>query len=248
MVVKPIKTDKILPNKQTIFELLDLYLPRLQERDIIAITSKVISLCEGRVVPLEEVNKKELVQKEADYYLPDSGAKYGYTFTLTQNTLIPAAGIDESNGSGFYVLWPADPQKTANDICHYLKKRDSLKELGVIITDSTCQPMRWGVIGIALAYSGFKAINDYTNTKDIFGRTLKISQAGVAMGLAASAVLAMGEGAEQTPLAVISDLPFVKFQQWDPSKEELELFYIKDKDEDLFAPFLNAVRWQKGKK
>jgi F420-0:gamma-glutamyl ligase len=69
----------------------------------------------------------------------------------------------------------------------------------------------------------------------------------VALGLAAAAVLAMGEGTEQTPIAIITDVSFVKFQQRDPTKEELEYFYIKNKEEDLFAPFLNAVKWQKGK-
>jgi F420-0:gamma-glutamyl ligase len=57
----------------------------------------------------------------------------------------------------------------------------------------------------------------------------------------------MGEGTEQTPIAVISDVPFVKFQQHNPTKEELEFFYIKNKEEDLFAPFLNAVKWHLGK-
>jgi putative folate metabolism gamma-glutamate ligase len=247
MLVKPVKTEKILPGKQTIYDLLDKYLPKPEECNIIAVTSKVVSLCEGQVLPLEKISKQELAKQEADYYLPDVHAPHGYSFTIIQNTLIPMAGVDESNGNGHYVLWPKDSQATANGIRQHLREKHNIKEIGVVITDSTCVPLRWGVIGIALAYSGFKAINDYTNKKDLFGRSFEVSQAGVAMGLASTAVLAMGEGTEQTPIAVISDVPFVKFQQHNPTHEDLEFFYIKNKEEDLFAPFLNAVKWHKGK-
>jgi putative folate metabolism gamma-glutamate ligase len=247
MIVSPVKTAKILPNRLTIFELLDKYLPALEERNIIAVTSKIVSLCEGRVVSAEKIDKDKLMRAESDYYLPDVISNHGFSFTITQNTLIPMAGIDESNGGGYHVLWPENPQKTANEIRKYLRNKFGLKNLGVVITDSTCMPMRWGVVGIALSYSGFRALNDYTKQKDLFGRPFKVSQAGVASGLAAAAVVAMGEGAEQTPIAILSDLPLVQYQNRDPSQKELELFYLKNKDDDLFAPFLNAVNWQKGR-
>jgi F420-0:gamma-glutamyl ligase len=247
MIVKAVKTKIILAGKQTIFELLDQYVPILHERSIVAVTSKIISLCEGRVIPLDAITKGELAKQEADYYLPDVHAPHGYSFTIIKHTLIPMAGIDESNGNGYYVLWPKNPQETANQIRKYLKQKCGLKEVGVVITDSTCIPMRWGVIGTALAYSGFKALNDYTKEKDLFGRRFDVSQAGIASGLASTAVLAMGEGTEQTPIALITDIPFVEFQQRNPTKSELEYFYIKHKEEDLFAPFLSSVKWQKGK-
>lgn len=116
----------------------------------------------------------------------------------------------------------------------------------MIITDSTCLPLRRGTIGVILAHSGFLGLKDYRKTPDLFGRYFKVSSAGLASGLAASAVLAMGEGREQTPLAIITDIPFVKFQSRNPTKAELAELYISSK-EDLFAPFLNSVQWQKGK-
>jgi F420-0:gamma-glutamyl ligase len=247
MIIKPFKTGKILPSKMSIFELLDKYLLEVPEKSVVAITSKIISLCEGRVSPIPGPSKDELIKQEY-YYLATGRKKYKYSFTLTQNTLIPMAGIDESNANGQHVLWPKDPQKNANEVRKYLKHRFRLKEVGVVITDSTCMPMRWGVIGIALGYSGFKGINDYTGKKDLFGRPLQVSMAAVANGLASASVLTMGEGSEQTPIAIISEVPFVKFQDRNPTKEELELFYLKDKDEDLFAPFLNAVKWLPGKR
>jgi len=56
----------------------------------------------------------------------------------------------------------------------------------------------------------------------------------------------MGEGKEQTPLAVIEDVPFVKFQNKNPSKKELKNFHINMED-DLYGPLLKSVKWIKGK-
>jgi putative folate metabolism gamma-glutamate ligase len=247
MIVKPIKTAKILPSEQTIYDLLDKYLPKLEEQSVVAVTSKIISLCEGRIVPFDSISKQELIKQESDYYLPPSSNKYDYNFSINQSTLASMGGIDESNGDGYYILWPENSQNTANEVRKYLKEKFNLKEIGVVITDSTCMPMRWGTVGNALGYSGFKALNNYIGKPDLFGRPFKVSQAGVAIGLAGSAVLAMGEGTEQTPIAIITDAAFVEFQDRNPTKEELELFYIKDKDDDLFVPFLNSVKWHEGR-
>jgi len=247
MIVNAIKTKKITANSDGIFELLDEFLPKLHERSVVVITSKIVALCEGQVVHTAGADKEELIKKEADFFLPASLSKYGYHFTITKNTLIAVAGIDESNSGGdFYVLWPKNPQESANKIRQYLSKKFNLDELGVIISDSTCTPMRRGTIGIPISYSGFKATHNYVGQPDLFGRPFKVSQSGTALGLSASAVLVMGEGTEQTPLAVVSDVPFVEFQDHDPTSEELEDFYIATYHDDLFAPFFDSVTWQKG--
>ncbi|MDO8591767.1 MAG: coenzyme F420-0:L-glutamate ligase [bacterium] len=245
MIVKAIKTQKVLPNGPNIFELLDGSIKVLPEGTVVAITSKVVSICEGRVVPIGSIDKEKLVKRESDYFT-GLNTKYGFGFTIAHNTLIPMAGIDESNGGGFYVLWPLNPQKTANDITIHLKKRFGRKKVGVVITDSTCTPLRWGTSGIALAYSGFRPTNNYVGKADLFGRPFSYSKSGVATGLAAAAVLTMGEGIEQTPLAVISDVPFITFQDHDPTPQELDLFKISNVEDDLFAPFLSSVKWLPG--
>lgn len=247
MNVRTVKTDKVLVGGPTIFELLDKYLSSLQEGSVLAITSKVIAICEGRVVPLGSIDKEELIKAESEYYLPARLSKYGISFTITKNSLIPRAGIDESNGNGNYILWPQQPQQSANEIRQYLAKRFGLKKVGVIITDSTVMPLRYGTVGIVVAHSGFLAANDYRGKPDLFGRPFKVSIASVAGGLAAAAVLQMGEGTEQTPIAIIEDLPFVQFQSRNPNKKELANFYILVSGDDLFAPFLKNAPWQKGK-
>src|SRR3989304_3772359 len=136
MQVRTIKTEKIIPRSIGLFELLDKYINEFSEESILAIASKVVSICEGRVAPVEGSDKDELVKKEADFYLPKEENDYNIYLTIKNNILVPTAGIDESNGGGYYILWPKNPQKTVNQIREYLTKRFNVKWVGVIITDS----------------------------------------------------------------------------------------------------------------
>ena len=52
MNITAYKAHKIKPY-ENIFEILDKYLPRLQEKNIVAIASKIIGICEGRVVKID---------------------------------------------------------------------------------------------------------------------------------------------------------------------------------------------------
>ena len=245
MIVNTIKTRTILAGEQKLTELLDEYLKEFKENTVLVITSKVVSLCENRVIPIKDTDKDTLVKEQSSYYLSSNLSKYGYHFTITDHTLISMSGIDESNGNGNFILWPSDSQKTANEVRTYLVNRFGIKYAGVLIVDSTCTPLRLGTSGIAIGFSGFQALNNYVGKPDLFGRPFQVSQANIAGGLASTAVLAMGEGTERMPLAVISDIPFVKFQDRDPSLEELETTHIPFED-DLFEPFFSSVKWEKG--
>ncbi len=245
MIVHAVKTRTVLPNACTLPELLNESLPDVTEGSIVAITSKVVSLCEGAVAPLDAIDKHELIQREADKYVVLPANEYDITFTVVKNTLMPNAGVDESNATGVYVLWPRDPQQTANAVRAYLCERFGLKQVGVVITDSTARPLRWGMGGIAIAHSGFKEVRDYRGEQDLFGREFTMETAAISGSLAAAAVLVMGEGAECTPLAVVEDVPFVEFQDCDPSAEELEALKISV-DNDIFAPIWRAVSWKTG--
>jgi dihydrofolate synthase / folylpolyglutamate synthase len=242
--VVAIKTDPITPQQSDLLTALDWFLPALAEGSILAVTSKIVAICEGRVVSIGDIDKSVLIEQESELFLPPTESKYGITLTIRHNLLVPMAGIDESNGDGHYVLWPRDPQRSANEIRQYLAERFALREVGVLITDSTSRPLRLGVTGVALAHSGFAALNDYVGHPDIFGRPLAVTKANVRDALAAAAVLLMGEADEQTPLAVIEDLPLVTFQERDPSEEELAALRITPED-DLYAPLLTRAPWQK---
>lgn len=247
MNVKSIKTEKVTAGKTSIFDILDKYLTTFTEGSILAITSKIISICQGDFVSSEGLDKKDLVSKEADYWLPPSLSKYDFSLTIKDGVLLPTAGIDESNGEGYYILWPKEPQKAANDIRRYLIDKFGLKKVGVIITDSKTTPLRWGTTGVCVAHSGFSALNNYIGKPDIFGREMIATKANIADALAVSAVLCMGEGSEQTPLAILKDVNFVEFQDRNPSEQELNDLKISIED-DLYAPLLNSVEWKKGNK
>jgi F420-0:gamma-glutamyl ligase len=248
MKVAAIKTRKVLPGALSVLELLDESLPALSEGAIVAVTSKVVALCENSVLPIEGTDRDKLIKDEAElYFTSPAGNGHDYSFTIKQHTLIPASGIDASNGNGDYILWPKDSLATARAIRNHLIKRHGLNKVGAIITDSTIGLSRWGTIGIAIGHSGFDPIKDYVGQPDIFGKTLALTKANQAGCLASAAVFAMGEGAEQTPLAVIEDVTSIEF--WPPDQTEdksTNIYYISPLDDVLFQPFFTTVDWQKG--
>ena len=136
------------------------------------------------------------------------------------------------------MLLPPKPQLTAKKIWVYLRKKHHIKNLGVIITDSNITPLRAGVTGIAIGWCGFKPIYDYIGEKDIYGYTIKVTQINLLDNLATAATLNMGEGGEQTPIAIMNKLPKkILFQNRAPTKqEERETFIIPEND--LFSTLL----------
>lgn len=246
MIITAYKTHKIALG-DTLEEVCSNYLPNLTEKSVVAISSKVVGICEGRMIKNDFIGKKELLAKqEAEYYLPLAYNQYDFMITINHNMLVASAGIDESNSNGFLSLWPKNPQQSADEIREYLIKKFKIKHLGVVITDSKLTPLRWGVTGVALSHSGFRALNDYRGKPDIFGRPMQAAQANTADSLAVAAVAEMGEGAEQKPLAVITDAKFVHFQKRNPTQKELDGLKM-ELEEDVFASLLTAVDWKKGK-
>lgn len=246
MQVRAYKTKKVLPGDD-LFAILDESLPvTIAENSVVAVTSKIIALCENRVETDTEENRDRLVQEEAELYLPRHSNKYDFCISIKHNTFTATGGIDRSNGNGKLVLWPKDPQKSVNEIREFLVQKYSVKNIGVITTDSKTSPLRWGVTGVAIAYSGFMALKNYIGTPDVFGRLLQMEQLHVADSLATASVAVMGEGNEQTPLAAIEDVPFVEFTGRNPTQEELDKLHI-DLEDDVFYPLLTSVKWKKGK-
>ena len=123
MKVTAIKTEKIVPDHNDIFKILDKFLPELKEGSVLAVTSKIIAICDGRYAKISGTDKDRLIESEAQFYLPRQDNPYNVSLTITRNNLVASSGIDESNGNGYYILWPSDPQKTANEIRQYLKKK-----------------------------------------------------------------------------------------------------------------------------
>lgn len=248
MRITPIKTSIVEAFSTDTNEILSGALSCIRENSIVAITSKIISLCEGSVAAREENEKDEMIEREADLFLPKSGgSRYDVYLTIKNNVLIPNAGIDESNANGYYVLWPKDPQASAERCWRFLRQHYNVKNVGVIITDSVPAPLKWGVTGICISHCGFLSINNQVGRHDLFGRNLKMTKINVADALASAAVLCMGETDEQTPIALLEELPFVQFKQEPPTEQELKSSHI-DLCDDLFSQLLESAPWQSRRK
>lgn len=246
MKVIGIKTRNFLPPKDNIEELLS-FIKSLKDNSIVAITSKVISICEGRCIPIDKITKDELAISEADKYISRELSPNGWVLhTIKNNMLIASAGVDESNGANYFILWPKNPYQSAKIMWEILTKKFKLKNLGVVITDSRLVPLRRGVVGIAIGFFGFKPLKDYRGREDLFGRKLKMETSNMPDSLATVAVLEMGEGSEGKPIAIISDIPDIEFinQEFIPKTLD-DTFEIPEK-EDMFYPFLSKASWEKG--
>jgi F420-0:gamma-glutamyl ligase len=245
MIVNTLKTRKVTAGALSLTDLLHETLQELPERSVLVITSKVVSLCENRVRPTEGTDLKQLVRDEAELYMTDAQEQHGYTFTIAHNMITPNSGIDESNSGGVYVLWPSDPQASANHVRQYLVNRFGLREVAVVIADGGFLPLRWGATGMSLAFSGIEPVRSYKGQNDLFGRPLNLSRTNIVDTIAATAALIMGEGAEQTPLAVLREIPGVTFVPRDPSPEEIAARRTPP-EEDMFGQLLTSVEWLPG--
>lgn len=208
-------------------------IPQVEEGAVVVVTSKIVALAEGARVPKAEcVSKEALIRQESEAALE---TKWTW-LTLKDGMLMAAAGIDESNAAeeGF-ILLPCNSMRTAHCIYQSLRRHYGVKNLGVVITDSRTLPLRAGVTGVALGYAGFYGVKDYRGTGDIFGRTLQMTRTNYPDGLAAAAVMLMGEGAEQQPLALITgaDLPFTDGVVGQELTIPLE--------DDLYRPLLDTL-------
>ena len=91
------------------------------EGQVLAITSKIISLSENRVVSKNEISKLDLVKRESDVYIGPGG--FGAELTIKHGILIPSAGIDESNAeNNQYILYPEKPYESVRKIWDFLRQ------------------------------------------------------------------------------------------------------------------------------
>ncbi len=212
----------------------------LKEKSVLVVASKIVSVSENRTCPIKQMDKKQLVQQESDHYL---GTTQGFHLTIKHQLLVPSAGIDESNSeNGDYILYPKDPFASVKTLATQIKNELSLKSLGIIMADSRSFPLRRGVVGVALAYTGFQGIKSLVGETDLFGqRVLRVTKINLIDGLAAAAVLLMGEGGESRPLAIIDEIPLVFTQDSDPSEMHIPL------EEDLYYPLYQHLLQKKNK-
>jgi len=172
----------------------------LKTGDIVMIASKVLAYAQGLLVHVDDKDEfKQLIRREADEVL-DEGLMM---LTMKDGVLIPNAGIDNSNTpANEVVLWPEHSFEQAAEIRRFLMDSFDLDELGILISDSHCHPLRWGTSGIALGWAGFEGVKDERGAEDLFGRKMLYTKIAVADNLASASNLLMGETNEQIPFVI----------------------------------------------
>lgn len=193
---------------------------RLVDGDVLVISSKFMSISEGRTVSLSSVKAGERAKKMARLYnqapelcelvIRESdeivGGVVGFILASRDGLLTPNAGIDKSNiDHGMVVLYPRKAAESASSLVEAMKYRRGV-EVGVVVSDSRLMPTRRGTTGVALAAAGIDAIVDLRGKVDLFGNVLKVTSQAIADDICSGAQLAMGESNESTPIVLVKGI------------------------------------------
>ncbi len=170
--------------------------PWLRDGDVLVITSKIVSKCEGRIVtaPSDPEERDTLRRKLIDAEAIRVLARKGRTL-ITENAIglvQAAAGVDGSNvDSNELALLPVDPDGSAQAL------RDSLRErlgvtVAVVITDTMGRAWRNGQADFAIGAAGLTVLHGYAGARDRHGNELLVTEVAVADEIAARS--RFGEG------------------------------------------------------
>ena len=165
----------------------------LRDGDILAVTSKIVSKAEGRI--MDAALREEAVEQETVRVVATREHPGGIT-RIVENRLgivAAAAGVDASNtADGTILLLPADPDASARSLCQGMK-RDFGVDIGVVITDTLGRPWRQGQTDAAIGAAGLKVLLDLRGTPDASGRPMSATVSAVADEIAAAADLVKGK-------------------------------------------------------
>ncbi len=172
----------------------------LEARDVLAVTQKIVSKAEGRVVPVGDGGKAAWVAREARRIVARRG---DLVIAETRHGFVCAnAGVDTSNvDDGFLTLLPEDPDGTAERIRAAVGEAFEA-DVGVVVTDTFGRPWRQGLVNVAIGCAGLPSVIDLRGTKDAMGRLLEVTVVALADEIAAATGLVMGK-ADGVPAAVV---------------------------------------------
>jgi coenzyme F420-0:L-glutamate ligase/coenzyme F420-1:gamma-L-glutamate ligase len=174
-------------------------------RDLIIVTSKVVSKSEGQVVAFDgtDEHKVALIERESTRILRRRGT---LRITETRHGFINAnAGIDLSNTiDGTAVLLPKEPDRSARRFRAEIARRCAV-DVAVVITDTFGRVWRNGVTDVALGTAGLKPVLDLRGSTDANGRLLEATEVAIADEIAGAANLVLGK-AQGTPFALLRGL------------------------------------------
>jgi dehydro coenzyme F420 reductase / coenzyme F420-0:L-glutamate ligase / coenzyme F420-1:gamma-L-glutamate ligase len=198
--------------------------PDLRDGDILAVTSKIVSKAEGRVVTR---SRDQAIEAETVRVVARRGPT---TIAQTRHGLVlAAAGVDESNTApGTVVLLPEDPDESARRLRKALHQRTG-RSVGVLVTDTMGRPWRAGQTDNAIGAAGVAPVRDHRGEPDTFGNILEVTVAAVADEIASAADLVKGK-ARQVPAALVRGLADLVTEPDGPGARAI----IRPAEEDMF--------------
>lgn len=216
----------------------------LQDSDVIVIAQTIVSKAEGSIVDLKEVNPSlkavelseetgkdprlcEVILREA-VELVRVGK--GPIIAETKHGIVCAScGIDHSNVKGdvdYVALLPDDPDKSAAEVRDSIRKETG-KDVAVIINDTQGRPLRAGAVGTAVGLSGLVPIWVRAGESDLYGYVLEASPIAIADELASAASILQGQSNESIPIVIIRGARYLK-------GEGTAKGLLRDRERDLF--------------
>jgi coenzyme F420-0:L-glutamate ligase / coenzyme F420-1:gamma-L-glutamate ligase len=184
--------------------------PWLRDGDVVVVTSKVVSKCEGRLVPAPEDTeardrlRRKLVDAEAVRVVTRKGRTL-----ITENRLgvvQAASGVDNSNVSAAELaLLPVDPDASAAALRAGLRERLGVT-VAAVVTDTMGRAWRIGQTDAAIGAAGLAVLHGYAGAVDQHGNELIVTNIAIADEIAAAADLVKGK-LTAIPVAVVRGLP-----------------------------------------
>ncbi|EMY32522.1 F420-dependent oxidoreductase [Arthrobacter crystallopoietes BAB-32] len=177
----------------------------LHDGDILAVTSKIVSKAEGRVLPAAD--REEAITAETVRVVATRTHENGVT-RIVENRLgivSAAAGVDASNTpEGTVLLLPVDPDASARRLRAELHRCCGVN-VAVVITDTLGRPWRNGQTDAAIGVAGLAPLADLRGSVDSAGRRLSGTVTAVADEIASAADLVKGK-ISGCPVAVVRGL------------------------------------------
>ena len=177
----------------------------LLDGDILAVTSKIVSKAEGRIV--RSADREQAISDETVRVVATRAHPRGVTRIVENRLGIvgAAAGVDSSNTpAGTVLLLPVDPDASADRLRAHLEGRFGVR-LGVVVTDTLGRAWREGQIDVAIGGSGVILLEDLQGTPDANGRRLDVTAPAVGDEIASAADLVKRKSAG-LPVAVVRGL------------------------------------------
>ena len=181
---------------------------RLEDGDILCVTSKIVSKAEGRSILAAD--REDAIMSETVRLVASREHPGGVT-RIVENRLgivAAAAGVDSSNTpEGTVLLLPVDPDASARAIAVALRERFGVT-VGVVVSDTLGRPWREGQTDVAIGAAGIHVLHDLRGSPDAGGRRLDVTMPAAADEIAGSADLVKGK-VSGLPVAVVRGLGYL---------------------------------------